>query len=470
MNRLGKILTLDLAKKRAWQLPLRAGLLVAYVATQAWGREADPAYAKWYVAYQAAKRAYRGGNYKEAEKQCKLLLELARLANDSDYCLAYSYSLLGKVYTYAGEHKWAEAVKAHKQALALTEKRHGRDSPEICHVLSDIGNAYRRWGKWAKAEAAFRRQLEILTPTEKVSKRYPGGARHDLFLSYCNQGKYAQAEGLYRELCRRVEKSDGKDSQKLKWPLRFLTQALAAQGKYDKALGCVRREIKILELSAQAKRWAWNAKANLGELHELNGEYETAEKLYGGLLNQAESLPSKRKKDAGWCIKACALGLARAAIQRDDLAQAKAYCRRALAASSSYDKDEVHLLLWLIQTRMGQHQEANKELTTYASGREKSTFNQIMTNIIELFLGNKTTKEVLDAAKSKDKYAERSNLCRATYFIGCWHLANGRAKDATRFLRDCSATRRRFLGPSRYAQMELESLRQKEKAKATESE
>ena len=32
MNRLGRILTLGLEKKRAWQLPLIAGLLVVYVA------------------------------------------------------------------------------------------------------------------------------------------------------------------------------------------------------------------------------------------------------------------------------------------------------------------------------------------------------------------------------------------------------------------------------------------------------
>ncbi len=33
MNRLGKILTLGLEKKRAWQLPLIAGLLVLWVRT-----------------------------------------------------------------------------------------------------------------------------------------------------------------------------------------------------------------------------------------------------------------------------------------------------------------------------------------------------------------------------------------------------------------------------------------------------
>jgi tetratricopeptide (TPR) repeat protein len=108
--------------------------------------------------------------------------------------------LTNKAFALAYTGKYAEAILAAHQVLAMREKLLGPDHPGVATVLDSFGRLYVEVGRSADAEQFFKRTLAI---REKVLKPdHPdyflvAQSLNNLAAVYNDQGRYAEAELLY---------------------------------------------------------------------------------------------------------------------------------------------------------------------------------------------------------------------------------------------------------------------------------
>ena len=64
-------------------------------------------------------------------------------------------------HVYKEQGKYAEAEALYKRALAIREKALGADHPDVAETLYNLAVVYRPQGKYADAEALYKRALAI---------------------------------------------------------------------------------------------------------------------------------------------------------------------------------------------------------------------------------------------------------------------------------------------------------------------
>ena len=117
----------------------------------------DTAWAKY---SEAGRKAYRSGQYAEAEKLLLVALKEAEKFGELDGRLIYSLNDLAELYRAQG--KYAEAEPLFKRALANQEKVLGPKHRKVAPSLNGLALLYQAQGKYAEAEPFFRRVLAIL--------------------------------------------------------------------------------------------------------------------------------------------------------------------------------------------------------------------------------------------------------------------------------------------------------------------
>src|SRR6202040_2846756 len=103
---------------------------------------------------------------------------------------------------HQAQGKYAEAEAVFKRALAIREQALGASHPDVAHALRNLANVYRDQGKHAQAEGLYKRALAIQEHLQTVV---------EMGVMYDRQGKYAEAEGLYQRALAGLERALGAD-------------------------------------------------------------------------------------------------------------------------------------------------------------------------------------------------------------------------------------------------------------------
>ena len=96
---------------------------------------------QWQSHMTAGDKAYRQGNYPEAEKRLVAALEAAEGFGPRDPRLATTLNNLAEIHRAQG--KYAEAEPLYKRALAIDEKALGSDHLDVATDLNNLALLYK---------------------------------------------------------------------------------------------------------------------------------------------------------------------------------------------------------------------------------------------------------------------------------------------------------------------------------------
>jgi tetratricopeptide (TPR) repeat protein len=105
--------------------------------------------------------------------------------------------------------KYAEAEPLLKRSLAIREKGHGPEHPDVARSLNNLAEIYRAQGKYAEAEPLYERSLAILEKALGPEHTDVAQSLNNLAALYDVQGKYAEAEPLFKRSLAIREKALG---------------------------------------------------------------------------------------------------------------------------------------------------------------------------------------------------------------------------------------------------------------------
>ena len=115
--------------------------------------------ATWKAYKAAGSKAYKQGNYVEAEKQFAVALNMAQEFGPQDPRLGTSLNNLGLTYKTRGQFGKAELL--FRGALRVYKKALGPAHPHVAAVLSNLATLYGSQGKHAEAESLHKQALVI---------------------------------------------------------------------------------------------------------------------------------------------------------------------------------------------------------------------------------------------------------------------------------------------------------------------
>jgi CHAT domain-containing protein/Tfp pilus assembly protein PilF len=165
--------------------------------------------------------------------------------------------------------------------LAIYEKAHGRDHPDVATSLNNLAGLYYSQGRYADAEPLYQRSLAIRE--KALGRDHPDLAQslNNLAGLYDSQGRYADAEPLYQRALAIREKALGRDHPDLAQSLNNLAVLYKSQGRYADAEPLFQRSLAIYEkvLGRDHPDVALSLN-NLALLYGNQGRYADAEPLY----------------------------------------------------------------------------------------------------------------------------------------------------------------------------------------------
>jgi tetratricopeptide (TPR) repeat protein len=136
----------------------------------------------------------------------------------------------------AGQH--AVAIPMAQRSLALAERRHGREHPNVATALNTLGSLYAREHRYAEAEQAYKRALEIREKTLGPDHPDTAASLNKLAGLYQEQGKHSLAEQYYKRALAIQEKllaSDPKNAPEVATTLSNLASVYQSEGRATEA-------------------------------------------------------------------------------------------------------------------------------------------------------------------------------------------------------------------------------------------
>jgi len=134
--------------------------------------------------------------------------------------------------------KQAAAIPMAQRSLALAERRHGREHPNVATALNTLGHLYARERKYTQAEQAFKRALEIRERTLGANHPDTVASLNNLAGLYQDQGKHALAEQYYKRALSTQEKlleSNPKSAPDVATTLSNLATVYQSEGRATEA-------------------------------------------------------------------------------------------------------------------------------------------------------------------------------------------------------------------------------------------
>ncbi len=201
---------------------------------------------------------------------------------------------------HLGSLKWwiqgdyAAAGSLFQKSLEYNEKKFGRHSVEVAHILFRLGSLEQLQAHYEKAEILFREALDIIG--KKRGHRHLDMARaaNKLAGLYLETGKYSSAEPFYRTAYEICESSLGKDHPTTIEAFHNIAELHDKKGDRKFAEECYRQAItkweKVFGKEHPSTILALN---NLAATFLHNGELEEAKILFTEVLELEEKVYGK---------------------------------------------------------------------------------------------------------------------------------------------------------------------------------
>jgi len=171
------------------------------------------------------------------EAQCRRALELAP-ADSAD--AAAAHNVLGAILETQG--RFVDARVELETALAARERLFGSSNPLLAETLDKLGLVYRQQGHLEKAEALYRRAIEILRQRPAVEL---GAAFNNLGNDLAAQGRVEEAEGALRQAIGVWEQVLGSEHPNIAAALSNLSTLERIRHHYSKAERLLEQALEI---------------------------------------------------------------------------------------------------------------------------------------------------------------------------------------------------------------------------------
>jgi CHAT domain-containing protein/tetratricopeptide (TPR) repeat protein len=320
---------------------------------------------------------------KEAESYYRRALAIWEKTNSPHTTLVLNN--LAGIYSGVGRH--TEALEAGRRVLAIFEKAHGRNHPNVAGALGIVGAALSEIGRLDEAETVIKRRLEIHLKEQSQRPMMVAAAYEGLAGVYWKQDKHAAAEAYFKQALAVRTKGFGADHPFTAESLHNLGLAYEGQGRYGDAEVLYKQAQAILEKHKHAS--LGTAYVSLGRLQGNSGKYAEADAFYE---KASAALTAVHGPDSlalapvfgNW-------GSVRASQRR--YAEAESYLRRSLLLyEKGYGPDSADVArslsnIAVIFTLQGKRAEADASLRraldiqTKIFGSDHSSLQSTLTNI-----------------------------------------------------------------------------------------
>jgi lipoprotein NlpI len=244
-----------------------------------------------------------------------------------------------------------------------------------------------------------------------------------------------------------------------------------ANANFDGAIADYTRAIELDPKYAAAYSNRGNAKQAKGDLDGAIADCDRAIELdpKDAMAHKNRGVAKKEKGDLDGAIadynRAIELDpkYSAAYFHRGIAKQAKGDLKGAIGdingAIKRNDQDFYpRLFLWLMRSRLGEDDAANKELAAFLDKRRSATPEEWTPKVAAYLLGNVSEGDLFAAAKSSDAKKERGLFCEAWFFAGMKKLLGADKATAADYFRKCIATGQTNFVEYQLAQSELKAL------------
>lgn len=219
--------------------------------------------------------------YDEATDFTRRALAIYEAKNDDRAAAAWRH--LGAVMLATADY--AEADNALQRALAMLEKRHGRDSSMLTGTLNNLGAMYTKMRQHDKAGATIERAIKLAGHSSPGSSLSIPVYQMNLAIVRTGEKRYAEAEALLLESQASKALLLGADHAEMSFGLHALGRLYKSQQRYAEALPHLQRAFALREQDGTySGRLMAEVLQDLGDVYLELGQYAQAEPLLSRAL------------------------------------------------------------------------------------------------------------------------------------------------------------------------------------------
>lgn len=205
----------------------------------------------WEETAKAGVKAFRSGQYKEAETHFRKCLKEAETFGEKDPRLAKALGNLSVLYLQLNKFDEAEALTS--RSLALYRRAHGSEHIKVANALNSLAGILQRKGKFKQSEETFKEAIAIAEKLESGSSAV-AAYRNNLANLLSQLGRDAESAPLYRATLALREKVLGPDHPQVAESSANLGMLLQRLGKLEEAEKLIARAIEITRKQPKVNR------------------------------------------------------------------------------------------------------------------------------------------------------------------------------------------------------------------------
>jgi tetratricopeptide (TPR) repeat protein len=174
-----------------------------------------------------------------------------------------------------------QAKPLYERALAIWEKAHGEEHPDIAQSLNNLAEIYKAQGSSEQAKPLYERALAIWEKAHGEEHPLVATNLNNLAVLYKAQNDIEQAKALYERALAIREKVFVQEHPLIAISLNNLAEVYRTQGDYEQAKPLYERSLAIWEkVHGKEHPSVATSLNNLALLYKTQGNYKQAKPLY----------------------------------------------------------------------------------------------------------------------------------------------------------------------------------------------